>query len=166
MPSTWIKAVAALALAATASGGFTQELRIGMAADVTSIDPHAINITPNNNVSWHIFDALAHIDEHTRILPGLAESWRAIDPLTWELKLRRNVKFHDGSDFTADDVIASLDRPTKLAGSQFASFVQRIASKQAMDSHTIRLKTVTPLCDGPVRPAFRIHHFKQDGSRD
>ncbi len=144
MPCTWIKAVAALALAATASGGFTQELRIGMAADVTSIDPHAINITPNNNVSWHIFDALAHIDEHTRILPGLAESWRAIDPLTWELKLRRNVKFHDGSDFTVDDVIASLDRPTKLAGSQFASFVQRIASKQAMDSHTIRLKTATP----------------------
>ncbi len=160
MQCIWIKAFAVLALAAASSTGGAQELRIGMAADVTSIDPHAVNITPNNNVSWHIFDTLAHVDEHTRIVPALAESWRAIDPLTWELKLRRNVKFHDGSDFSAADVIASLDRPTRLSGSQFASFVQRLVAKEAIDPHTIRVKTATPYAMVPydLHSVFIISH--------
>jgi peptide/nickel transport system substrate-binding protein len=144
MFKTAIHALACLTLSLFATAGFGQEVRIGMGADITSIDPHAINITPNNNVSWHIFDTLAHVDEHTRVLPGLAESWRAVDPVTWEFKLRRNVKFHDGTDLTAADVIASLERPAKLAGSQFASFVQRIVAKEIVDPHTIRVKTATP----------------------
>ncbi len=134
----------AVGIGAATRAAHAQTLRIGMAADVTSIDPHAINITPNNNVSWHIFDALAHVDADTRIVPGLAESWRAIDPLTWEFKLRRGVKFHDGSELTADDVIASLERPTKLTNSQFATFVQRLVAREAPDKYTVRVKTATP----------------------
>ncbi len=52
------------------------ELRIGVAADVTSMDPHAVNIAPNNNIGWHVFDALTHVDENARLIPGLAVSWR------------------------------------------------------------------------------------------
>ena len=66
MFKTAIHALACLTLSLFATAGFGQEVRIGMGADITSIDPHAINITPNNNVSWHIFDTLAHVDEHTR----------------------------------------------------------------------------------------------------
>src|SRR5207245_11050646 len=55
------------------------ELRIGLAADVTSIDPHFRAIAPNINIAWHVFDALTHVDEDTRPIPGLAVSWRAHD---------------------------------------------------------------------------------------
>jgi len=138
------RALATLACAVALHAAHAQDLRIGLSADVTSIDPHAINITPNNTIGWHVFEALTHVDADTRIAPGLAESWKAIDPLTWEFRLRRGVKFHDGSDLTAADVIASLDRPAKLANSQFASFVQRLTGKEAVDSHTVRLRTATP----------------------
>ena len=82
------------------------DLTIGIGADVTAIDPHYHNLTPNSNVAAHIFDYLVLRDERQKPIPGLAESWRTVDPLTWEFKLRRGVKFHDGSDFTAADVIA------------------------------------------------------------
>src|SRR3989338_8283688 len=93
------------------------DLRIALAADVTSVDPHFANIAPNNNIGWHVFDALTHVDENARLIPGLALSWRAVDGTTWEFKLRRGVKFHDGSDFTAEDVVFSLERPATLAAS-------------------------------------------------
>ena len=122
------------------------DLRIGMSADVTSIDPHFVNITPNNNVAWHIFEALTHVDENARLIPGLAESWRAVDPTTWEFKLRKGVRFHDGAELTAEDVAFSIERPATLTTSPgpFTTFTRPIVAKQIVDSHTIRLKTATP----------------------
>ena len=73
-------AVLVLGALLAASGARAADLRIGLSADVTSIDPHFVNITPNNNVAWHIFDALTHVDEDARLVPGLAESWRAGRP--------------------------------------------------------------------------------------
>src|SRR5499427_5817548 len=80
------------------------DLAIGIGADVTAIDPHYHNVTPNSNVAAHIFDYLVLRDERQKPIPGLAESWRTIDPVTWEFRLRHGVKFHDGSEFTAADV--------------------------------------------------------------
>ena len=121
-----------------------QELRIGTAADVTAMDPHAVNIAPNNQIGWHVYDALVNVDADVRLIPGLAVSWRAVDATTWEFKLRRNVKFHDGSDFTAEDVIFSLDRAATLPNGQYASFVQAITAKQIVDPFTVRFKTARP----------------------
>jgi peptide/nickel transport system substrate-binding protein len=117
-----------------------------MSADVTSIDPHFVNITPNNNVAWHIFEALTHVDENARLIPGLAESWRPIDATTWEFKLRKGVRFHDGSELTAEDVAFSIDRPATLTTSPgpFTTFTRPIVAKEIVDRHTIRLKTATP----------------------
>ncbi len=120
------------------------DLRIGMAADITSMDPHAVNITPNNNIGWHVFDALVHVDADARIVPGLAQSWRALDGTTWEFRLRRDVRFHDGSPFTAEDVLFSIERAEKLPNGQYASFVQRLTEKRAVDPYTVRVKTATP----------------------
>jgi peptide/nickel transport system substrate-binding protein len=122
------------------------ELRIGLAADVTSLDPHYLNVAPNNNAAWHVFDALVHVDANARLAPGLAVSWRAIDPTTWEFKLRKGVKFHDGSDFTAEDVIFSLERPATLAASPgpFTGFVKPIVAKKIVDPWTIRFNTAAP----------------------
>ncbi len=122
------------------------DLRIGMSADVTSIDPHFVNITPNNNVAWHVFEALTHVDADARLIPGLAESWRAVDSTTWEFRLRRGVKFHDGSELTAEDVAFSIDRPATLKASPgpFTTFTRPIVAKEIPDRFTIRLRTAAP----------------------
>src|SRR5438270_13566902 len=86
-------------------------LTIALGADVTSIDPHSNNAAPNNSIAEQIFNKLVENDPRQAQKPGLAESWRTIDELTWEFKLRRGVKFHDGSDFTAADVAFSIERP-------------------------------------------------------
>lgn len=121
-------------------------LSIGISADVTSLDPHYVATQHNVAIGWNVFDALTRVDEHARIIPGIATSWRAIDPTTWEFKLRKGVKFHDGSELTAEDVAYSLVRPLAIAGSPggFAVYVRRIVSKEIVDTYTIRLKTAAP----------------------
>src|SRR5712692_7231529 len=120
------------------------DLRIGLAADVTSMDPHFLNIAPNINIAWHVFDALTHVDEDARLIPGLAVSWRAIDATTWEFRLRRGVRFHDGAELTAEDVVFSIERTLTVPNGQLRTFTQRIVGKQIVDAHTLRLKTATP----------------------
>ena len=136
----------AAALATASSAACAADLRIGLSADVTAIDPHFVNITPNNNVAWHVFEALTHVDEDARLVPGLAESWRPVDATTWEFKLRRGVKFHDGAELTAEDVAFSIDRPATLTASPgpFTTFTRPIVAKEIVDRHTIRLKTAAP----------------------
>jgi peptide/nickel transport system substrate-binding protein len=134
--------IAATLLWATIARG--ADLRIGVAADVTSMDPHFLNLQPNVNVSWHVFDALTHVNEDARLIPGLAESWRAVDPLTWEFRLRRGVRFHDGTDLTAEDVVFSIERTFQVPNGQFRPFTQRIVGKRIVDAHTLRLTTATP----------------------
>ncbi len=122
------------------------DLRIGLSADVTTMDPHFLASQPNLTVGFHVFDALVHADERTRLIPGLATSWRAVDATTWEFKLRPGVKFHDGSELTAEDVLFSLERPFNIKGSPggFAAYVRAIVAREIVDKLTIRLKTATP----------------------
>src|SRR4051812_39585431 len=122
------------------------DLSLALSADVTSIDPHFHNLTPNNNVANHIFEALVSKDARGQLRPGLAESWRPIDDLTWEFKLRRGVKFHDGSDFTAADVVFSLDRVPTVPNSPspFTTYSKQIPDKQIVDPYPVRLKTAAP----------------------
>ena len=135
--------VAGYAVGANAAG---TELTIGIGADVTAIDPHYHNLTPNSNVAAHIFDYLVLRDERQKPIPGLAESWRTVDPLTWEFKLRRGVKFHDGSDFTAADVVASLERVPEVPNSPspFTVYTKQIKETTVVDTYTIRFKTAAP----------------------
>ena len=122
------------------------DLTIGIGADVTAIDPHYHNVTPNNNVAAHIFDYLVLRDERQKPIPGLAESWRTVDPLTWEFKLRRGVKFHDGSEFTAADVVASIERVPLVpnSASPFTAYTKQIKEMTIVDPYTIRFRTAAP----------------------
>jgi peptide/nickel transport system substrate-binding protein len=141
-------AAGALALAAAFATApvAAQDLRIAMGADVTSIDPHFVNLFPNNNIGFHVFDTLIGLDADSRLIPGLAESWKAIDATTWEFKLRRGVKFHDGSDFTAEDVAFTIDRVAKVPNSPgpFTIYTKPIQKVDIVDSHTIRFGTGVP----------------------
>ena len=122
------------------------ELRIGLSGEVTSLDPHLLASQPNLTVGRHVFESLTDVDPQTRLIPGLAERWHAIDATTWEFKLRRGVKFHDGSPFTAEDAAFSLTRPLSIKGSPggFAAYVRAIASTTVVDAHTLRVKTKYP----------------------
>ncbi len=104
----------ALTFAGTA---YAANLTIGLSSDVTSLDPHYVATQSNVTIGWNVFDALTQVDEHARIIPGIAKSWRTIDPLTWEFKLRKGIKFHDGSPLTAEDVAFSLERPLSVPNS-------------------------------------------------
>ena len=80
------------------------------------------------------------------LIPGLAVSWQALDATTWEFKLRRGVKFHDGSELTAHDVAFSLERPLSIKGSPggYAAYVRPIVAREIVDAYTLRLKTAVP----------------------
>ena len=122
-----------------------QELRIGLGAEPTAMDPHYHNLSPNNSLLSHIFERLVGQDERQRMVPELAESWKAIDATTWEFKLRRNVKWHDGTPFTADDVMFTFERAPNVEGSpsSFGTYTKgKTLSK--VDDHTIRIKTAEP----------------------
>ncbi|HZQ62646.1 MAG TPA: ABC transporter substrate-binding protein [Casimicrobiaceae bacterium] len=141
-----------LATCVVATLACAAELVVGLGTDVTSIDPHYHNVTPNNNVAFHIFGYLVERNEKSQLQPGLATEWRTIDPLTWEFKLRRGVKFHDGSEFTAADVIASIERVPTVPNSPspFTAFTKQIKQASAVDPYTIRFKTATPY---PLMPS-------------
>jgi peptide/nickel transport system substrate-binding protein len=138
--------ILALGLATAASPSHAQELRIAMGADVTSMDPHYVNLFPNNNIAEHIFEKLITLDPDSRPIPGVAESWKTINPTTWEFRLRKGVKFHDGSDFTAEDVAFSIDRVARIPDSPgpFTTYTKAIKEVQIVDPLTIRFITVAP----------------------
>ncbi|MBV8165901.1 MAG: ABC transporter substrate-binding protein [Alphaproteobacteria bacterium] len=144
----WIVVLLSLVLAAPGVRAADPEtLTIGFGAAISSLDPMFHTLTPNNQIAQHFFDPLILQDEQQRLLPGLAESWRALDDTHWEFKLRRGVTFHDGSDFTAADVLASYKRVPAVPNSPgpFTIYLRGILKTEAPDPYTLRITT-----DGPV----------------
>jgi peptide/nickel transport system substrate-binding protein len=101
-------AAAVLAVFTIASNARGDILAIGAAVPITSVDPHFHNLTPNIAASKHVFDTLVLQDASQRLMPGLALSWKAVAPTTWEIKLRAGVKWHDGSPLKAEDIAFTL----------------------------------------------------------
>lgn len=145
-PRAAVLVVSLSALFALAPASFAQEFKLAMSSPPTSLDPHFYNLFPNLNVSDHMFETLVAMDADSRIVPSLAESWTLINNLTWEVKLRKGVKFHDGSDLTAEDVIWSLERPATIVNSpgKFDVYTRAIINKKVIDPYTIRLTTKEP----------------------
>jgi peptide/nickel transport system substrate-binding protein len=146
MPVRFAAPFLALVVALAALPLRAADLTVAVSADVTSIDPHFHNLTPNNNVAEHVFETLVAKDAGSRLIPGLAVSWRAVDERTWEFRLRKGVRFHDGSDLTAEDVACSIDRVAQVPNSPspFTIYSKQITEKLILDAHTIRFKTATP----------------------
>jgi peptide/nickel transport system substrate-binding protein len=140
-------ALAAVSLAALAMPAAAQELRIGLASEPTSIDPHFHNLGPNNQTRKHIFEGLVTQDAEQKIKPELASSWRTLDDTTWEFKLRPNVKFSNGMDFTAKDAIYTVCRVPMVENSpsSFTVATRGITGMEAPDPHTLIIKTASPL---------------------
>jgi peptide/nickel transport system substrate-binding protein len=148
-----------------------QQLKIGLASEFTSIDPQFYATGVNEQVSRHFFDPLVLTDEHQRLHPGLAESWRTVDPTTWEFQLRRGVTFHDGSEFTAEDVVATIRRAPRINDSpgSFATYTRPIKDIEIVDPYTIRFHTAQPypLLANDLSALYIIsHRFEQANTED
>src|SRR3712207_1303179 len=109
--------VAAVALAALlaatlapapASAG--NVVRWASAISGLTFDPHAFNHGPTIAQNMQVYETLVDIGFDNRVRPSLAVGWQFVDSTTWEFELRRGVRFHDGTPFTADDVVFSLRR--------------------------------------------------------
>lgn len=121
------------------------ELTIGTQFE-PSIDPHFLYVNPNMAYSDHIYGWLAKDDENGMQIPDLAVSWTPLDDTTWEIKLRQGVKFHDGTSFTAEDVVFSFDRIPNVPNnpSPYTGTLKTIASVDIVDPYTIHIKTDVP----------------------
>jgi peptide/nickel transport system substrate-binding protein len=137
---------AALLAASLAGPAAAQTLTMGYAAAVTTIDPHFHNLGPNNMLGMHIFDRLVERDARARPYPALAESFRPLSETVWEFRLRRGIKWHDGRDFTADDVVFTFERAPNVPNSPggFGGFLRAVDRVEVIDPHTLRIHTKQP----------------------
>ncbi|MEM7566211.1 MAG: ABC transporter substrate-binding protein [Pseudomonadota bacterium] len=140
--ATWALTTGAQAIDLAEEGTLT----VGLASEATSIDPHFHNLTPNSQIGKQIFDNLINQGSRQELMPGLATEWGPTDdPKVWEFKLREGVTFHDGSPFTADDVLCSFERVPNVPNSP-SSFELYTKGKtvEKVDDFTIRISTEEP----------------------
>ena len=125
------------------AGGYKNTLTWAQGADVTSLDPHQGKETPAVQVNTQIFDTLVTVDPETNeVVPQIAESWEQTDDQTYVFKIGEGIKFHDGSDLTAEDVKFSLDRARNSAAvSYIVNFIEEVTVD---DDHTVTVKTTAP----------------------
>ncbi|MGG5807921.1 ABC transporter substrate-binding protein [Falsiroseomonas sp. CW058] len=137
-------AVAAAALLAAPAAG--QTLTIATGGSITSLDPHFFNASPNNAIAEHVFGRLVGRDARSRIVPDLAESWRLVSDTEWEFTLRRDVTWHDGRPFTAEDVLFTLRRAPAVPNSPggFGAVLRSVRAAHAPDPFTLRVATHEP----------------------
>lgn len=128
-------------------------LTIGVRSEAVSMDPHWTQLSADLQVQEHIFEKLVNLDTSSQPEPGLAVSWQAIDDETWEFKLREGVTWHDGTPFTADDVIYTFDRLRGGISGAPASpaFQLDKGSKtwEMVDDHTLLVRTEGPYPNVP-----------------
>ncbi len=136
--------IACLALsAATVSAA---DLRIGVASEVTTLDPHFFHLTSNTEIHKALYSGLVTQDANMKVVPDLATGWRTIDDTHWEFKLRPGVTFHDGAPLTADDVVFTYERARAVPNSpgSFLQYLKHVTKTTAADPMTVVVET-----DGP-----------------
>jgi peptide/nickel transport system substrate-binding protein len=118
---------------------------LAQGVDPTTLDPHNHQETPANNVLLNIYDTLLFRDKDLKIVPWVAESWRVVNPTTWEFKIRKGLKFHNGEDLDADAVKFSLERLVNpdLKMRQGPNFTL-LDKVDVVDKHTVRITTKKP----------------------
>jgi peptide/nickel transport system substrate-binding protein len=110
------------------------------------LDPHFFHLTSNTEIDKLVYSGLVTQDVDLKVIPDLAVSWRTLDDTHWEFKLREGVKWHDGSPFTADDVVFTYQRARNVPNSpaSFLQFLKHVAKTTAVDDHTLVIETDQP----------------------
>ena len=130
-------ALAALALASPAQAA---EFKWAGQRRGSVADPHATTEFQTMALIGNLYEPLVRRDKDLKLEPALAKSWEVVSPTLWRFKLRKGVTFHDGAPFTADDVLATLQR-SRTPGADAKTKVQSIADIKKIDDHTIEITT-------------------------
>jgi peptide/nickel transport system substrate-binding protein len=116
--------------------------------DALSMDPHALNESLQLSIMGNVYEPLVGRGKKLELIPILATSWKQTAPTVWRFTLRANVKFHDGTPFTADDVIFSYER-AKAEGSDMKTYVGPIKEIKKIDDVNVDIVTSEPF---PILP--------------
>ncbi len=135
--------LAALTAIATAPPASAKTLRWAGRGDLQTTDPHSQNENLTNNINILVYEALIERDKKLALRPSLAESWQQTSPTTWRFKLRAGVKFHDGTPFTADDVVFSYER-ARADTSQLRAYATASGMPKKIDDLTVEFTTNGP----------------------
>jgi peptide/nickel transport system substrate-binding protein len=137
------RAAAAALFVFAATLACAKTLRYASQDDPQTLDPHAANLLTSSRVTMNIYEPLVWRDKAWKPIPWLATSWTQVDERTWRFKLREGVKFHDGSPFTADDVVFSVQR-VQAPTSQMRTAVQGVDAARRIDDTTVELTLKEP----------------------
>ena len=118
-------------------------LRWASQGDILTLDPHAQNEGLNIAASSYVYEPLVQYDKDFKITPALATEWETPSDTLWRFKIRQGVKFHDGSDFTAEDAAFSIHR-AMAPTSNFKAYVYGIKEARATDPHTLEIELTGP----------------------
>jgi peptide/nickel transport system substrate-binding protein len=144
------RSILACAIAFGAAGGAAaEEFRWAGQTDPQTMDPHAVSSTPVLGFLNNVYEGLVRRGQDMTIEPALATAWEPIgDGEGWRFTLREGVTFHDGSDFTADDVLFSYERANSEQ-SDVSSWFAPVSDVVVVDDYTVDVMTTAP---NPIFP--------------
>lgn len=149
----WMRCFAVFAVVAMAiSGAQAKTFRWSNDGDATTMDPQARSDGFVTSFDMNIYEPLVTRDRNLKLSPAIATEWANIDPTTWRFKLRHDVKFHDGTPLTADDVVFSIQR-AKATGSDVAALVSTVKEVKKIDDYTVDFVTDRP---SPILPNYLV----------
>ncbi|HWT10361.1 MAG TPA: ABC transporter substrate-binding protein, partial [Roseomonas sp.] len=135
--------LAAALLAGSALAAQANTFRWANDGDTNSMDPYTRQETFLLSFNANIYEPLVRRDSQMRVEPALAERWENISPTVWRFHLRRNVRFSDGTPFTADDVVFSVQR-ARAQGSNIQGVLASVKEVRQVDDHTVDFETTVP----------------------
>lgn len=153
-------ALALMASSMLASAANAETIRWARASDALTLDPHSQNQGVTHNFNHHIYETLMDRDVEGTLTPRLATDWyvKEDDETVWVFELREGVKFHDGADFTAEDVVFSLER-AKSENSNMRQLHADVVSATAVDDYTVEVQMAGP---SPLYPNNVTNTFMMD----
>ncbi len=125
-----------------------QTIRVANQGDALSMDPHSLNESLQLSVTGNIYEPLVGRNKDLSLAPALATRWAQLSPTVWRFELRRGVLFHDGTPFTADDVLFSLAR-TQAGSSDMKTYTNDFKEVRKVDDYTVEIETKAPY---PILP--------------
>ena len=142
---SWLLALVCVSACASAHA---VTLRVANQGDAQSMDPHSLNESLQLTFTNNIYEPLVARDKQLALAPGLATKWTQTKPTVWRFELRHGVNFQDGTPFTADDVVFSINRAAG-PGSDMQSYTSSFKEVRKIDAYTVEIETTTPF---PILP--------------
>ncbi len=136
------------ALGAVSLVAGAQTIRIANQGDALSLDPHSLNESLQLSTTQNVYETLTGRNKDLSLAPLLSTSWKQTSPTVWRFELRKGVQFHDGTPFTADDVVFSIQRAAG-EGSDMQSYTNDIKEVRKAGDLAVEIETKAPF---PILP--------------